>query len=206
MLLNPLLIILIVSSFAGLLFLVAVLGAAAKFKVVRVLRMVLPTMLCLSIATLSGVLLVANHGYRSFTKETLAATVVVKPQGGQRFTAHVLLPDSTETEYEISGDMFYIDAHILKWHPLLNLIGVHTSYELDRIGGRYNVLDDEKKKPRTIYSLAKKKVVNMYSLRMRFLVLKPLLDAAYGSATYVEVEKNTTLHIMVSTSGLLVRH
>jgi hypothetical protein len=45
----------------------------------------------------------------------------------------------------------------------------------------------------------------MYSLRKRFLALKPLLDAQYGSATFISAQKAAVFHVMVSTSGLLVR-
>lgn len=205
MLKNPLFISTIIFALTGVLLLRGALRSMAKLRILRALRMVLPTLLCLSISLVSAALLVANNGYRSFTKEVCAATVYVKKQEKQRFEATIVFPDSTTAVYPINGDMFYIDAHILKWHPLLNVIGVHTTYELDRIGGRYNSLDDEREMPRTIHKLARKKVVDMYSLRMRYSFFKPLLDAAYGSATFVNVEKDATLQVMVSTSGLLVR-
>jgi hypothetical protein len=135
----------------------------------------------------------------------LAAIVTIKPLRNQQFLACVSLPDSSSTKYDISGDMLYIDAHILKWNPILNRIGIHTSYKLDRIGGRYNSISDEQEKPRSIYSLGKRKIIDMYSLRKRFLALKPLLDAQYGSATFIGAQKTSVFHVMVSTSGLLVR-
>jgi len=39
--------------------------------------------------------------------------------------------------YPISGDEIYVDARILKWHALANLLGLSTAYELDRVGGRF---------------------------------------------------------------------
>src|SRR6267378_2754935 len=35
--------------------------------------------------------------------------------------------------YPISGDEIYVDARILKWHALANLLGLSTAYELDRV-------------------------------------------------------------------------
>lgn len=160
---------------------------------------------CILITAISGLILIANNIYSSFSKETLAAVITVKPQGEQQFIARVSLPDSSSTEYNISGDMLYIDAHILKWNPILNRIGIHTSYKLDRIGGRYNSISDEQEKPRSVYPLGKRKIIDMYSLRKRFLALKPLLDAQYGSATFISAQKAAVFHVMVSTSGLLVR-
>lgn len=205
MLHNPLFIISGISFVTGVLFLLAVVRNLKKFRLVRVFKNTLSMIFCLLIAAVSCLVLIANHAYSSFSKETLAAVITVKPQGEQQFIAHVSFPDSSSAEYNISGDMLYIDAHILKWNPILNRIGIHTSYKLDRIGGRYNSIADEQEKPRSVYSLEKRKIIDMYSLRKRFLALKPLLDAQYGSATFIGAKKAAVFHCMVSTSGLLVR-
>ena len=47
----------------------------------------------------------------------------------------------------------YIDGHIVKWTPLGNMLGLQTSYRLDRISGRYRLLEQENTMPRTIYSI-----------------------------------------------------
>jgi len=205
MLHNPLLIVSGISFVTGVLFLLAVVRNLKKFRLVRVFKSTLSMIFCLLIAAVSGLVLIANHTYSSFSKETLAAVITVKPQGEQQLIAHVSFPDSSSAEYSISGDMLYIDAHILKWNPILNRIGIHTSYKLDRIGGRYNLISDEQEKSRTVYSLGKRKIIDLYSLRKRFLALKPLLDAQYGSATFISAKKAAVFHVMVSTSGLLVR-
>ena len=36
-------------------------------------------------------------------------------------------------------------------------------------------------------------------------MLAPLLDAEYGSATFITVDGPCTLHVLVSTTGLLIR-
>jgi hypothetical protein len=205
MLQNPPLIVAGISFVAGVLFLLAAVRNLKKFRLIRVFKNSLWMFFCILITAISGLILIANNIYSSFSKETLAAVITVKPQGEQQFIARVSLPDSSSTEYNISGDMLYIDAHILKWNPILNRIGIHTSYKLDRIGGRYNSISDEQEKPRSVYPLGKRKIIDMYSLRKRFLALKPLLDAQYGSATFISAQKAAVFHVMVSTSGLLVR-
>ena len=71
------------------------------------------------------------------------------------------------------GDQLYIDAHILKWKPLANIFGLHTSYELDRVAGSYAILSDETTKVHTVYSLSKERPVDLFDLRRRFAVLNP---------------------------------
>ena len=98
-----------------------------------------------------------------------------------------------------------MDAHILKWKPLVNFLGLHTSYELDRVAGRYTRLQDEKSKPRTVFPLSQDKAINLFRLRQKYALLKPLLDAEYGSGTFVPADKPAELEVRVSTSGLLIR-
>ncbi len=95
--------------------------------------------------------------------------------------------------------------HILKWKPIVNVLGLHTAYELDRIAGRYVALKDERDRPRTVHSLAREKPVDLFALRRRFPFLAPLVDAEYGSATFVPADHSTRTEIRVSISGLLAR-
>src|SRR2546427_1701905 len=37
---------------------------------------------------------------------------------------------------------------ILKWHALANLLGLSTAYELDRVGGRFRAIEQERATPR----------------------------------------------------------
>lgn len=161
--------------------------------------------LLLSLAALSATLATATQGYRALTLEELAATVTTVPTGPQAFQAFVEFPDGRDTTLHISGDQFLVDAHILKWHPLANLIGLHTQYELDRITGRYLDIEDERTLARTVHSLKSDKPVDLYVLAGRYALLGLLVDTEYGSATYIEVTRPARFQVHVSTTGLLVR-
>ena len=45
----------------------------------------------------------------------------------------------------------------------------------------------------------------MFDLRRRFAILTPLVDAEYGSATFINANSTAEFRIMVSTTGLLIR-
>ena len=107
--------------------------------------------------------------------------------------------------YEVAGDEIYLDAHILKWKSWANLLGLHTAYELDRVGGRYTSIGDERDKPRTIYSLTPSRPLDVFSLRQRYAALSPVVDAEYGSAVFFPVHHRMTLEVRVSTTGLMLR-
>src|SRR5207244_3770333 len=164
----------------------------------------LVALLLLALAALAATLTVGLHGYRALSFEEVAATVRTEPVAPQRFRATIILPDQRLAMYELAGDAFYMDAHILKWHPWANLLGLHTVYELDRVAGRYNAVGDERTQPHTAYELARSKPVDLYSIARRRL-LGPLVDAEYGSATFVAATRPATFEVRVSTTGLLAR-
>ena len=168
------------------------------------IRLVAGLML-LALGALAGTISVGMMGYRALTREEVAARIVVRPAGPQRFIATFRFTDGREATYELAGDEIYVDAHILKWHPYANMIGLHTAYEIDRVAGRYRAIKDEREAARTVHSLARDKPVDLYALRRRHAFLAPAFDAEYGSATFVPVTRPAELELRVSTTGLLMR-
>jgi len=165
--------------------------------------------LFLTLGVLCGAITLGIRGYRMFTQEALAATIKTEPVGPHRFRATVTLADSSLHMFDLAGDAVYVDAHVLKWRPLGTLLGLQTVYELDRIAGRYQALGDEQTLERTVYSLAQKKPFDAFDLARRYWVLRPFVDAEYGSATFVSSTgtpaRPATYEVRVSTTGLLVR-
>src|SRR5947208_9035320 len=162
----------------------------------------LVALLLLALAALAATVTVGLQGYRALTFEEVAATVRTEPVAPQRFRATITLPDHRLAMYELAGDAFYMDAHILKWHPWANLLGLHTVYELDRVAGRYNAVADERTQPHTAYELARSKPVDLYSIARRRL-LGPLVRAESGSATFGAATRSATFDVRFLTTGLL---
>ncbi len=198
-------IIAIVFAVIGVAFLIAAFAAAHRVRLGRMSMRLVLAVAFFAIAGFFAALSVGTQGYRALTREEVAAIVETQPLGPQRFRVRVRFPDGRVAAHTLAGDELYIDAHILKWKPIANFLGLHTAYELDRVGGRYQQLNDEQNSPRTIYGLGERKPVNMFNLRQRYTALAPLLDAEYGSATFVAVEQPAMLEVRVSTTGLLIR-
>lgn len=161
--------------------------------------------LFLSLSALSATLGVSTQGYRALTHEEVAATVTTVPTGPQAFQAFVEFPDGRSVTLPVAGDQLLVDANILKWHPIANLLGVHTQYELDRLTGRYIDIEDERTRSRTVHSLKTDKPVDLFHLARRYTLLALLVDTEYGSATYIEVQRPARFEVRVSTTGLLIR-
>ena len=162
-------------------------------------------LLFLSLSALFESVTISMWGYRALTYEEVAARVKIEPLGPEKFTAHFQFPDGRTATFLLAGNEFYVDSHILKWKPIANFVGLHTVYELDRVAGRYTRLEDEQSKPRTVFSLGRSKPFDLFNLRTRYSFLKPLVDAQYGSATFIPAKDVTEWEIRVSTTGLLVR-
>lgn len=161
--------------------------------------------LLLALGLLAGAVGLGMQGYRALTHEEVAARVTVRPSAPQRFEAEFRFPDGRRERFQLAGDEIYVDAHILKWHPRANILGLHTSYELDRVQGRYRALEDERHAERTVHALGRKRPVDLFEIGRRYEFLGPVLDAEYGSATFVPVNRPAELELRVSTSGLLIR-
>ncbi len=186
-------------------FFLLTLVAVKRRRVLGTLSSALMALLMLTLSALMGTITVATQGYRALTKEEVAATVEVTPSGPQQFTATLEFPDGRRETYMLAGDQIYVDAHILKWKPIVNMLGLHTTYELDRVGGRYTQIDQEQDGNRTLFSLKSDKPLDMFSLRSDHSWLDPLLDTTYGSGTFVTVDEPLHLEVLVSTTGLLIR-
>jgi hypothetical protein len=183
----------------------------ASFRALRVRRWIGATLrgliglLLLALAALAGTIAVGLRGYEALTLEELAATVTTLPIGPHHFRATIVFPDRRLAMFDLLGDAFYVDAHILKWHSFVNLLGLHTAYELDRVAGRYNDVAAERTRPHTVFSLTRARPLNLFAIA-RSGLLGPLVDAEYGSASFVTATQPATYEVRVSTTGLLMRY
>ncbi|MFZ5557537.1 MAG: hypothetical protein ACOZDY_12605 [Pseudomonadota bacterium] len=192
-------------AFVALLSLFLAVAALFRRRPLRSFTALLVSLLLFTAAGLLAALTVATIGYKALTREETAALIAVTPTGPQRFEAWVRFADGSERRFELAGDEVYVDAHILKWTPTANLFGLHTAYELSRIAGRYHRLEDERSAPRTVHSLAAEKPIDLFRLRRRYAFLAPLVDAEYGSATFILADRPAQFELRVSATGLLIR-
>lgn len=198
-------IIAVVLGLLSLALLVLTVLALRRRRVLGTLVSLLLALVVLSWAGLLGAVGVGIQGYRALTHEELAAVVITRPLGPQRFEARFEFPDGRAQRYEIQGDELYVDAQILKWKPVANLFGLHTAYRLERVAGRYADIDQERGAPRSVHALAADSAVDLFNLRRKYELLSPLVDAEYGSASYVTADRAQRFQLLVSTTGLLIR-
>ncbi len=196
----------LVTALIGALLVALAIWAGKRRRLLHSLVSVLSALLCLALAALFATVTIGIHGYRALTAEEVAAVVQTDPVGPQHFRATVTMPDGRTGQFDILGDALYVDARILKWKPIVNILGLQTAYELDRVGGRYNAVPDERHRPHTIFPLGQDHMVNVFGFVHRHpTVLAPLVDATYGSGTFITVARPARYEVRVSTTGLLIR-
>lgn len=144
--------------------------------------------------------------YKQISKEQVIATISFEKLAEQQFKATLVSNEGWQKTYNLSGDQWQLDARILKWKGFVGRWGVPPCYRLDRISGRYYSLDQEREKDRTIYSISQSEYnVDVWQWVNHGKRVLPLLDAIYGSATFVPMADGALFEVSLSATGLLSR-
>jgi len=184
---------------------VAAVRRFRRFNVVRGTLYFLAGGVLVLVVTIAGLVTANLYTYVRLTHEHQAAKVVTRQLAERQFAVGVQTREGAVRYYRVQGDEWQIDARVLKWRALGNLLGFDTVYRLERLSGRYGDLRSEREKPRTVHELAPDPGIDFWSVARRYHAYMPLADAYYGSAAYVPMAEGAEYTVSVSTSGLVVR-
>jgi hypothetical protein len=143
--------------------------------------------------------------YQRLSFEQAAGELQLTRTGDREFNASLTYPSGARASFALRGDDWQIDSRVLKWHAFANLVGFDTVYRLERIGGRYTRVEDERSQPRSVYSLNPPQLIDPWDLVHRYHSWVPWMDALYGSATFLPMADGALYEIKVSQSGLVAR-
>jgi hypothetical protein len=143
--------------------------------------------------------------YQRLTFEQPAGELQFTRIAEREYNAVLTYPGGERANFALRGDEWQVDARVLKWHALTNIVGFDTAYRLERIGGRYTRIEDERTQPRTVYSLNPPQRIDPWDLVHRYHSWVPWVDALYGSATFLPMADGALFEIKVSQSGLVAR-
>lgn len=189
----------------GIIFLVLGIATLARGKWFVAWLRGMAGMMCVALACALALLAINVFSYQNLTAEATVATLSFERSDHQVFRVTVVLPDGTELTFRVSGDLWQIDAKILKWHGLLAAAGLAPGYKLDRLQGRYISLEDERSRERTVYALSEPDVGFDLWETIQSSGWLPWVDAVYGSATYLPMADGAMFSVSVAHSGLLAR-
>jgi hypothetical protein len=161
-------------------------------------------LLFLAVATLMVMISVNLYTYDRLTHESKVAEISFQEIGPQHFATILKLKNKAEI-LDLRGDEWQIDARVLKWRGMAVLFGFDTLCRLDRLGGRYREIHQERTAPRTVYSLSEGKGLDLWLMAKKYKRWIPWVDALYGSATYMPMVDGASYTVFVSLTGLLAR-
>lgn len=144
--------------------------------------------------------------YRQIQTEQAVATLSFDKKADQVFEVLVVDAEGVEHRYKIKGDQWQLDARIIKWTGALSNVGIKPGYRLDRLSGRYYSLEKEREEDRTVYAFNESPVgVDVWAWLREAKERLPIVDAVYGSATYLPMADEAVFEISLSAAGLVAR-
>lgn len=143
--------------------------------------------------------------YERLTHEQPVVKISFAQAAPQQYNVTLVDPSGQIRGYTLSGDEWQIDARVLKWRGLANLLGFDTAFRLERVSGRYSDLDRERTAPHTVYALHAPERIDVWSLLRTWHNYIPWVDALYGSAIYLPMADGAAYEVSVSPTGLLAR-
>ncbi len=167
---------------------------------------VLPGLILIAAACLVVAVLVNLHAYSRLTYEAPVAEIRFQKKSAQHFWAYVTLGRPVAMVFDIRGDEWQLDARVLKWKGTALSLGFDTLYRLDRLNGRYRDIAQERKQPRSVYSLVEGTWgLDIWALAQRYYQWIPWVDAVYGNAAYMPMADGARFVVSVGASGLVAR-
>lgn len=163
-------------------------------------------MFVLVIAIGLGLLAYDVYRYQQIMLEQVIATISFKKIEDQHYEALLVDSQGTEQRYNLHGDQWQLDARVVKLKGYLSTFGVRPGYRLERIGGRYYDLEQEHSAKRSVYALNESLYgVDVWKWINKYPEWMPIVDAVYGSATYLPMADGALFEVSLSNTGLLAR-
>ncbi len=146
------------------------------------------------------------YSYKQLSKEQIVANLSFAEIGPQQYTVSLVDTSGKEKIHQLNGDLWQLDARILKWGTNLSTMGFSTGYRLDRLSGRFYSLEKEKNSIRTVYELTDgNRPFDIWKFLNVYVQSTSIINASYGSASYLPMTDGALYSVSLSNTGLLAR-
>lgn len=163
----------------------------------------------LALIALAGVIAATAfdlYSYKQVLQEQVIATINFDKIEDQHYFAVLSDKQGQEQRVELRGDQWQLDARIVKWKGYLASFGLKPAYRLERLSGRYYDIEQETTEKRTAHRVhAGFYGVDLWQLLNHNPQWLPVVDAVYGSATYLPMRDGALFEISLSNTGLVAR-
>lgn len=143
--------------------------------------------------------------YLRLTHEQPGATLTFRQVADRHYALELESADGGFRALDVRGDEWQLDARILKWSGIGVVLGLDTRWRLERISGRYRDVRQELEAPRTVHDLAPPATgFDLWGFAQGHPWLS-IVDATYGSATYLPLADGARYTVTISSTGLVAR-
>jgi hypothetical protein len=134
---------------------------------------------------------------------TRIAEIDIRYENKQNYVVTLTKPGlpSNQYKFEISGDDWQLDLKLITWHSLLSRVGLDTLYRLERIGGRYQTIDNELNAKRSIYQLNENKISDQLWEYIFSYSEGLIFRANYGSGLYGPMSDKAKYGVFLTATG-----
>ncbi|MBN8923918.1 MAG: hypothetical protein BGP10_08595 [Rhodanobacter sp. 68-29] len=159
---------------------------------------------CFALAVLLGAGGWALRGYRLLGEETPVVEIDARILSPQRWAVTLSWPDGDTRQLQLAGDDWRVEAVVLRWKLPALLAGLPPLYRLDRIDGRYDDPAREASAPRTVTGLGSADGFDLLDLHRQYPRALPMVDAVYGSGTFLPLVDGGHYSVSLTRDGALV--
>ncbi len=148
------------------------------------------------------------HTYRRLTQESVVADVYLRKLAVQKFQLSLSFSERDEDQhyYVIMGDQWQLDARILKWKGWANLIGLDSYYQLERLSGRFQNVDQASRQLATVVDLKlARRGLDIWKLKGLLKEKLWFVDTLFGQGVYMPMIDGAHYRVSLGQSGLIVR-
>jgi hypothetical protein len=198
-------VILLVPALLLLLLALPLFAAGRKARGVGRLLRGLVGLFCFLIALALGGLALVLHDYLHIADDVAVAHLGMKQLGPQHFRVDFApVGAGAPRGVDLRGDQWEVDARVIRWVLPAQLAGFPPLYQLERIGGRYRDIAQERATPRSVQALNDEATFDIWTLKHRYPSWLPFVDADYGSGAYLPMVDGGRFDLFLNTRGGLV--
>ncbi len=148
------------------------------------------------------------HTYQRLTHETVVADVYVRKLDTQKFQLSLSFSESDDDQryYVLEGDQWQLDARILKWKGWANLIGLDSFYQLVRLSGRFEDIDEARIRPPSMHDLSNPvRGLDIWKMKRLFNEKMGFVDTLFGQGVFMPMRDGAHYRVSVGQFGLVTR-
>jgi hypothetical protein len=148
------------------------------------------------------------HTYQRLTYEAPLVDIYLHRIKPQQFQLSITYADQDKQPqyYVLKGDQWQLDARILKWKGWANLLGLDSFYQLDRLSGRFDDVQQARQQLPSVYDLSQQtKGLDIWKLKQLLRDKISFVDTLFGQGVFMPMADGAHYRVSIGQSGLLVR-